>query len=295
MDPKICQVCSEPATYGDGATWALCSKHQHEANPAPAEEKIVEAQEHTPLSGEGMPHQTIAGLTSVIIPVFNVDYPLLHYTGHALGSIRYFAGDNPIEIIIVDNASPIGVKVEDWHADKLILNKTNLGYVKAVNQGIRASFGEYIAIISTDVQVYENWVEDMKDALKHVDLVYGKPMYGEVFGRAIEARDHRAKWLDKPVEESLNNDTRDGSALFTTKEMFNKLDGLFDERFLNYAADVDLTRRIEEAGMKVAGSERLRTFHISHATGFLVEGDAEQMNVDKKEYADKWNGQESQS
>jgi len=279
-------MCSEPATYGDAITWALCSKHQREANPVV--ETVVEAQAVSELRGDGIPHQTIQGLTSVIMPVFNVDYPLMHYTGHALSSIRYFAGDNPIEIIIVDNASPVGVKVEDWHADKIIQNKENLGYVKAVNQGIRASFGEYLAIICTDVQVYENWVDDMKDALKHVDMVYGKPMYGEVFSRMIEARDHRAEWLDKTVEESLNNDTRDGSALFTTKDMFNRLGDLFDERFLNYAADVDLTRRMTEAGMKVAGSERLRTFHISHATGFLVAGDAEQMNVDKKEYADKW-------
>src|SRR3990167_2655551 len=283
MDLKLCSVCSEPATYGDGLTWSLCSKHNLETNP-----QKVEAQEPNELMGDGIPHQTIEGLTSVIVPVFNIDYPLLHYTGHALGSIRYFAGDNPIEIIIVDNASPIGVETDDWHADKLILNKENLGYVKAVNQGIRAAFGEYLAIICTDVQVYEHWVEDMKDALKYVDLVYGKPMYGEVFSREIEARDHRTKWLDKPTEASLNNDTRDGSALFTTKRMFDKLGGLLDERFMNYAADVDLTRRMEEAGMKVAGSERLRTFHISHATGFKVEGDAEQMNVDKAIYAKIW-------
>jgi glycosyltransferase involved in cell wall biosynthesis len=293
MDLKLCQACGEPATYGDGLTWALCSKHQFEAKTP--EEKVVEAQPPSDLLGDGIPHKTIPGLISVIVPVFNVDYPLMHYTGHALGTIRYFAGDNPIEIIIVDNASPVGVDAKDWHADKLILNKENLGYVKAVNQGIRAAFGEYLAIICTDVEVYEHWADDMKDALKLVDMVYGKPMYGEVFGRAIEAREHRKKWLDKTVDESLNNETRDGSALFTTKAMFDKLGGLFDERFMNYAADVDLTRRMTEAGMKVAGSERLRTFHISHATGFLVPGDAEQMNVDKKEYADKWEGQDSQS
>src|SRR3990167_9920095 len=160
MDLKLCSVCNEPATYGDGLTWSLCSKHNFEAKLP--EEKIVEAQEDKPM-GPSVPHQTIEGLTSIIMPVFNVDFPLLHYTGHALGSIRYFAGDNPIEIIIVDNASPIGVETDDWHADKLILNKENLGYVKAVNQGIRAAFGEYLAIICTDVQVYEHWIEDMKD------------------------------------------------------------------------------------------------------------------------------------
>lgn len=285
MELRICSVCGEPATYGDGLTWALCSKHNFEAKLP--EEKIVEAQEDKPM-GPSVPHQTIEGLTSVIMPVYNVDFPLLHYTGHALGSIRYFAGDNPIEIIIVDNASPIGMRPEDWHCDKLIQNTENLGYVKAVNQGIRAAFGEYIAILTTDIQVYEHWLDDAKEALQHVDLVYGKPMYGEVFARMVEAKNHREKWLDKPVEDSLNNDVKDGACVVTTKKMFDNLGELYDERFMNYAADVDLYRRMEEKGLKYAGSERLRIFHISHATGFHVEGDAEQMNVDKAAYAEKW-------
>ena len=293
-NPSLCDICDMPAMYGDGSTWAKCGKHQRESTPT-VELKVVEASPAQPLPHEGQPHQTIPGLMSVIIPVYNVNYSLFHYTGHCIGAIRYFSGDNPIEIIVVDNGSTAKPgSMNDWHADKIITNETNLGYVKAVNQGIRCAFGEYIAVICTDVQVYENWIEDAKEALTKVDLVYAKPMYGEPFSRMLEARNHRAKWLDKPVEASLNNDVKDGSCLITTKKLLDTV-GILDEGFFNYAADSDLFKRIEQAGLKYAGSEKIRTFHVSHATGYVLEGDAEQMNVDKEYYQQKWQGQNFQS
>lgn len=288
MDAKLCTVCSEPATYGDGLTWALCSRHNLEQN----REQVIEAQEEKPLpGGEAIPHKTVEGLTSIIIPVYNQDYSRFHYTGHCIGSIRYFT-KKPYEIIVVDNGSPIDTKPEDYGVDKVIKNSENRGYVKAVNQGIRAAFGEYIAVICTDVCVFENWLEDAQEALQYCDLVYAKPMYGMPFARAKEAAEARSKWLDKSVEESLNNDLEDGSAFFTTKKMFDTLGTLLDERYFNYAADRDLYRMIRESGGKALGSERIRTFHIIQGSGFTLEGNAEIMNKDKAEYEKKWQGQE---
>ena len=289
MDLKLCSVCQEPATYGDGLTWAKCSKHYFEETK---ENVTIEAQEEKPL-GDSFPHQTVEGLTSIIIPIFTQNYPAFHYLGHTIGSIRYHT-KLPYELIIVDNGSPIKpAKMEDYHADKIIVNETNLGYVKAVNKGIRASFGEYIALLTSDIQVYENWLEDAQEALKHVDLVYAKPMYGEPFSRGFEANQKRDKWKDRPIEESLNNDLEDGSCLITTKKLFDTI-GLLDEGYFNYAADRDLFRTITKAGLEYSGCERINIFHIIQGTGSSTEGNAEQMDKDKEYYRQKWeSGQDS--
>ena len=287
IDPKLCQICGDLATYGDGTTWAKCSKHQYESK-----EVVVPAQESK--EPEGEPHKTVPGLTSIIIPVYNLNYFMFHITGNCIGAIREHTPDLPYEIIIVDNGSAVKHDKEhmsDWLADKVILNEENVGYVKAVNQGIRAAFGEYIAVVCTDVQVFYNWLEDAQEALKHVDLVYAKPMYGMPWARAKEAFKERAKWVDKPIEESLNNDPQDGSCFITTKKLLDEV-GLFDERFFNYAADVDLYRRINEAGKKHAGSERIRTHHIIQASAQSIEDNPEIMTADKEAFKAKWDNPE---
>ena len=62
FNTSICTVCGDIASYGDGASWALCSKHEREKNS-----QIVEAQPDEPMEGEGMPHKLVEGLTSIII------------------------------------------------------------------------------------------------------------------------------------------------------------------------------------------------------------------------------------
>ena len=254
---------------------------------------VVEARSEIESIGDAFEHKTVPGLTSIILPVFNNSYAMMHVCGNAIGSIREHT-KLPYELIIVDNGSLGGYKPQkmaDWKADKIVTNDTNLGYVKAVNKGIRASFGEYIAILTSDIQVYDNWLEDAQEALKHVALVYAKPMYGEVYARAKEAEAKRAKWADKPIEESLNNDLEDGSCLVTTKKLFDTI-GLFDERYFNYAADRDLFREIEKVGLKYAGCERINIHHIIQGTGSGLEGNPEIMDKDKEEYKKKWEGGE---
>ena len=284
FNTSICTVCGDIASYGDGASWALCSKHEREKNS-----QIVEAQPDEPMEGEGMPHKLVEGLTSIIIPVYSANYAAFHYLGHAIGSIRS-STKLPYELIIVDNGSPIKPgKLADYHAEKIVELKENTGYVKAVNKGIRCSFGEYIAVLTSDIQVYDNWLEDAQEALKHVDLVYGKPMYGEPFSRGYEAGIKRSKWADKPIEASLNNDLEDGACLITTKKLLDEV-GLLDEDFFNYCADRDLFERIKRAGKKYAGCERINIFHVIEGTGNFVPETPEIMNKDKEVYKKKWEG-----
>src|SRR3990167_9847877 len=83
---SICQVCKvNPAVYGDGVTFARCSKCEYEHNKEHPEE-VIEPPVQT--TGQGIPHQMIPGLVSIIMPLYNVNYALFHYTGNAIGSLR---------------------------------------------------------------------------------------------------------------------------------------------------------------------------------------------------------------
>ena len=88
---------------------------------------------------------------SVVIPVYNVE----RYLKQCLDSILTQTYTN-LEIIIVDDKSPDKCpEIIDEYAKqdsrvKVIHNEENKGYAKSVNNGIKNSTGDYIAIIESD-------------------------------------------------------------------------------------------------------------------------------------------------
>ncbi len=68
------------------------------------------------------------------------------------------------EIIVVDNGSTDGslemlkkFKESENQNLKIIENKNNLGFAKAVNQGIKASLGKFILLLNSSVLAFSCW------------------------------------------------------------------------------------------------------------------------------------------
>lgn len=249
--------------------------------------------------GEGQPVPESApkaepekGFTSIIIPAYINSYPIFHVTGNCIGSIREHTdrSKTPFEIILVLNGTKDSIKFSNFaetKCEKVIESEENLGYAKAVNKGIRCARGEYIAVVNNDVMVFDNWLEDMQECLNNgLELVQAIPLYGVPFGRAVESREEREKFKDKPIQESFS-DFRDFSCVLTRKALFNKI-GLFDEQFKMYCEDLDLVRRIEENGGKVTSTRKVRTHHIIGLTSSTVLDTPEIMNESKQKLKDKW-------
>ncbi|RKX27728.1 MAG: glycosyl transferase, partial [Candidatus Zixiibacteriota bacterium] len=62
-------------------------------------------------------------------------------------------GNTSPEIIVVDNASGDGtteIIESKFPQARIIKNKTNLGFARAVNQGLEAASGEYILLLNQD-------------------------------------------------------------------------------------------------------------------------------------------------
>ena len=70
---------------------------------------------------------------------------------------------DPFEVIIIDNGSdlPVFGGFQDKHI-VLIRNEENLGFPKAVNQGIEAAKGDIIAILNNDLIVTPHWAETLQ-------------------------------------------------------------------------------------------------------------------------------------
>ncbi|MFH1509064.1 MAG: glycosyltransferase family 2 protein [bacterium] len=189
------------------------------------------------------------------------------------------------EIIVVDNSinnknrNEIKEKIEDDFSKevKLIKNKKNVGFPKAVNQGIKNSSGKYVLILNPDITVLENSINKLAAFLdQHEEVAIVSPKLvnpkGTIqfscfsFFTTIKTIIYRRTSLGnlnkgkKNLEKfSLTNwnhaEARPvawmlGSAMMAKREAIKKV-GLMDERFFMYMEDVDWCRRFWRAGYKV--------------------------------------------
>ena len=99
---------------------------------------------------------------SVIIPNYN-NVSLLKELLSSLDKIK-----TPFDIIIVDNNSQddsvLFIK-ENYPQIKLIVNKQNEGFAKAVNQAIKVAETPYLFLLNNDTVVCDDTIEELLKAI----------------------------------------------------------------------------------------------------------------------------------
>src|SRR5882724_5174804 len=83
-----------------------------------------------------------------------------------LESIRTHSTD--YRLIFIDNGSPEFTRLEPEirrHPHLLIRNTENLGFVRAVNEGLWASVAPRIVILNNDTEVVPGWLQSLDAAL----------------------------------------------------------------------------------------------------------------------------------
>ncbi len=169
-------------------------------------------------------------------------------------------------VVLVDNASgDDGVEwVEAHHPEVRVLRRAvNGGFARAVNDGIRASAGEYVALLNNDTAVHPRWLDALVGALDaHPDydlaaslmLLYDQPdrvnAAGDTFQLARLAGRNRgfgapARRYRRP-RRVLGACA--GAALYR-RRLFGEV-GLFDEDFFLMSEDTDFNIRCLLAGKK---------------------------------------------
>lgn len=176
-----------------------------------------------------------------------------------------------IEIIVVDNAStdesPEMVKKEFPKA-RLIVNKENLGFAKAVNQGIKQATGEYIFLLNPDSEVKSDALTTLvKFAQKHPEAgVIGAKLLNpdssiqpSIYHFPTIWRAIKEYWFGQKgayekyavtASDAVSVEAVTGAAMLIPRKTIEKV-GLLDERYFLYFEDLDFCRRVQRAGLKV--------------------------------------------
>jgi len=179
-----------------------------------------------------------------------------------------------LEVIVIDNGSTDGslqsINSLKWPNLRVIVNKKNEGFAKAVNQGIRQSSGKNILFLNSDIVV-------KKDALvKLLAFVENHPQAGLVGGRLLNPngspqgscfflptlwRVVKEFWfgnkgfsvVKKYVPEGRGPSEVEavtGAVFLIPRKILAKV-GLLDEHYFMYFEDLDYCRRARKAGLKV--------------------------------------------
>ena len=212
-------------------------------------------------SGEsaGIPKGGEGGMISVIVPVYAVDDSLVDMTERCFDSLRHIS--ETYQLIIVDNGSP--KMISRFPGAVGIFNNDNLGYAKAVNQGIARALGDELLILNNDCELTEGAVEEMRRYLHDLDT-------GAV--TACPAGSHGPQ----------------GCCWMIKKTMFERI-GPMDERYeIATFEDTDYWRRIEDAGLKVKIAERAAVKHVGRATFSRLLNHEEIFKKNKERFEAKW-------
>lgn len=208
------------------------------------------------------------------VSVISVTYNSADYIGQCLASVRAQKGVQT-EIIVVDNASADDTASVVRKTDPethLILNRENLGFGRACNQGFAASQGRYIYLLNPDAQlVSPDALAVLCSALKE-HAQWG--MVGTILcspgGEIVQAQPH----LDYPSANRTSADFSslpgkhawvNGASMLLPREVYAALGG-FDPDFFLYAEDTDLCLRLRKLGYELGFLETVEVRHIGGAT-----------------------------
>ena len=237
-----------------------------------------------------------------------------------LRSIETTIGDLEAETIVVDNHSQdesAAMVERSFPAVRLIANRQNLGYAKAVNQGINASRGEYILVLNADTLMTPRAIPTLLNFLEHnpkaaiagpklryadgrlqhscrtfydlKTLFLRRTFFGKIFSKGKIMTRHLMLDWDHGGQRAV--DWLVGAALIVRRKALDRV-GLMDERYFLYFEDVDWCYRMKTAGWQVCyvpEAEMLHHYRQGSRAVRLFNRDVFIHLASLLRYYEKWN------
>lgn len=213
---------------------------------------------------------------SVVIPNFNG----LSFIEACLLSLRRQT-EPEFEVIVVDNGSTDGSRelVEEKFPEvRVIAFLENLGFCRAVNEGILASDTPYVILLNNDTEAEPDFVRELLKNIKHRrrafscaakmlnlyhrDVIDDAGNYYNALGWAFAAgKGQNEKKYDKPRRIFASC----GGAVIYRREFLNQT-GLFDEEHFAYLEDTDIGYRANILGYQNWFCPEARVYHAGSGT-----------------------------
>jgi GT2 family glycosyltransferase len=193
---------------------------------------------------------------SLILPLYNSE----KFIDECLDSINSQSFKD-FELIVIDDCSKDNTrKILDKYGYKYHAHKTNLGFTKTANEGIKMAKGEYIMIIDHDLILEKDYISKMLKENKDITCsrVYYYKQKDKIRGLNIKINLLTGKTtivgrdeIDKGQLDKVKNIEAMGAAcLLIKRTVFDKV-GLFDANFTHFFADTDFCFRLRKKGYKI--------------------------------------------
>jgi len=227
----------------------------------------------------------------VDLSVMVVGYNGRHLLARCLESVLADAGGLHAELIVVDNSSHDGTPdmvADQFPGVRLIANDENVGYGRALNQGITIAQGRYLLVMNQDIALRPGALRAL------VDFAETHPLAGAV-GARLEYEDGRFQhsafrfpdWKQAffgffdglvPLDSEINGRYPEdqhyrafvaehllGACLLLRREAIDQV-GAFDPTFFMYYEETDLCARLTKAGWRNYYVPAARAMHVSAAS-----------------------------
>jgi N-acetylglucosaminyl-diphospho-decaprenol L-rhamnosyltransferase len=204
-----------------------------------------------------------------------------------VASVFASVGSMELEVVIVDNGSTDGSAhvAATAHPDVRSIEQDNRGFAAGVNTGICATTAPFIFVLNPDAEVFEGTLDAfvkfaaerpragaIGPLVRNSDgTIYASgrnvPSVGTAVGHAFLGpflpnnrftRAYRGSGWDRSSEREV--DWISGSAMLLRRKALDEV-GPLDERFFLYAEEVDLFKRLREAGWSVLYTPELEVIH----------------------------------
>jgi len=239
-------------------------------------------------------------LLSIIIVSYNTKELLEECIESVVKSSKHQASSASYEIIVVDNNSKDGTreyleklqnsktqkfKKHQTSNIKVILNNRNLGFAKAVNQGIKKSKGKYILLLNSDIKVLPGTIKELINFVqKRKDAGIVAPKLLNKDGKASQASCYKLPTIRGAINEywfgkkgsyekylprggnPVKVEAVIGAAMLIPKAVIDVV-GLLDEKYFMYFEDLDYCRRVDQNGLAVYYLPQVKVIHHHGASG----------------------------
>jgi GT2 family glycosyltransferase len=188
-----------------------------------------------------------------------------------------------LNIVVIDNGSTDGStqSVKNRFTDiELVTNKQNMGFAKAVNQGILHALRkgcDYVFLLNNDTILHPDCLEHLINSVHYDD---SPDLVGAVGPKILNFGSERKIWFmgaridlyrgiwqstQEDAERVTEVDILSGCAVLISSDIFDKI-GMFDEDFYTYIEDLDFFIRLNKSDFRIIVNPNAIVWHKAGAT-----------------------------
>jgi len=230
----------------------------------------------------------------IVIPIWNA--PSL--TKDCIDSTFKYTDGIDYRIIAIDNASKEETKqyLECLQTSKpgnvtVIRNEENLGFVKAVNQGIAASRAPYVCILNNDTLVTKGWLKEMIAIAESADDIgIVNPSSNNLGQRParLEPLELYAEKIAEARGQSIELGAAIGFCMLIKRKVIDEI-GAFDEIYgMGNFDDTDFSRRAVRSGYKCVRSCGAYVYHRENTSFNKVKTFEDDFKRNREIYEFRW-------